>query len=135
MARRASPSENRSTRWVPLVSVHGGAHGRLSDPMGQKPHRAAAIRLDLPRSPDEEILGVYGEHHPHVAVGVASLHDAHRPVYAVCPHAHPEAGSPFAHLQGDLYHLSLPSRKSTMSVQPPGVAWRDTAARRAHARE
>src|SRR5918997_2325837 len=107
----------------------------LSNPMGKKPLPAAAFRLDLPLSPDEEILGVYGEHHPHVAVGVASLHDAHRPVYAVCPHPHPEAGGPFAHLQGDLYHLSLPSREGNMSAQPPDVAWRDMAARRAHARE
>jgi hypothetical protein len=70
----------------------------------------------LLRSSGEEAFGVYGEHHPHVAAGVLPLHDAHRPAYALGLHSHPEEGGPFAHLHGDLYHPSPPSRRTLCGV-------------------
>ena len=58
----------------------------------------------LLRTSDEELLGVYGEHHLHLTARVAFFDAANRLAYALGAHFHPERSGSFAYLHEDPYH-------------------------------
>lgn len=82
---------------------------------GSRPPRSSRPRLLR----NKELPGVYGEHDPHVAAGVASLDEANRPGYALGPHHQRNGGGSLIYLHTDLYHpvssaaFSSPERQAT----------------------
>src|SRR5215203_7181866 len=56
------------------------------------------------RTSDEELFGVYGEHHLHLTARVTFFDAANRLVYALGAHFHPERNGSLAYLDEDPYH-------------------------------
>ncbi len=61
-------------------------------------------RLSFLRILEEEVLRAYGEHHAHVASGVAFSHDAHRLTYTVGRYRLPQHAGFHTYLHGNPYH-------------------------------
>ena len=53
---------------------------------------------------DEELLGVYGEHHLHSAVRVEFFDGSNRLAYGLGAHFHPERSGYSCYLDEDPYH-------------------------------
>src|SRR4028119_1386623 len=87
-------------------------HACLRDPVGHKPRSDGVIRPGrFGATPAEELFAVYRKHHPHVVTGESTPGYPDRLAYAVGVHRNLEEVIPLAHLHGDPYHPSPPSRQ------------------------